>query len=83
MSHQPLPNSTNSPSNTIAPKSKYLREGFLLLYATPTRRHAAHYTITTTLPFLHGSIELQKSFKMSHQPLPNSEYSRRTTTTSG
>eukprot|EP00985_Skeletonema_marinoi_P014370 scaffold7277_cov130-Skeletonema_marinoi.AAC.1 len=31
MSHQPLPNSTNSPSNTIAPKSKYLREGFIII----------------------------------------------------
>eukprot|EP00984_Skeletonema_dohrnii_P027655 scaffold17286_cov157-Skeletonema_dohrnii-CCMP3373.AAC.1 len=31
-----------------------------------------------TLQFLHGSIALWKSFKMSHQPLSNSKYSRRT-----
>eukprot|EP00984_Skeletonema_dohrnii_P019817 scaffold9538_cov75-Skeletonema_dohrnii-CCMP3373.AAC.1 len=31
-----------------------------------------------TLQSLHGSIALWKSFKMSHQPLSNSEYSRRT-----
>eukprot|EP00984_Skeletonema_dohrnii_P031569 scaffold24182_cov67-Skeletonema_dohrnii-CCMP3373.AAC.1 len=43
-----------------------------------TRCPAAHYTPPPAVPFLLGSIAPCKSFKMSHQPLSNSKYSRRT-----
>mmetsp|Transcript_24978 Transcript_24978/g.49863 ORF Transcript_24978/g.49863 Transcript_24978/m.49863 type:complete len:124 (-) Transcript_24978:4-375(-) len=52
MSHHPSSNSTNSPSNTNAPKSKYLGEGFFIIIcnANSTPCRSIHDDNDTAIP---------------------------------